>query len=252
MTGEARSTLQGLAKRWGKSNLDVYQAAKVVGVRARKMGAQVSAAEVQRLLNHFFPPPMDPPRKAAGVVKGRQDNTAYLAAQTRKESKKTVPITATAPTDTHAELCACCGIPVPSMERTLCVQCLTHPEIHGEDRELVLARKHAERFRTDFLWERDRAADAEADRQSDNARANRWAAALVRTVVEHNRDKEGQGGRCSVCGVSAPCPVWRRLERANKGIATRILNQYYSLPPATLDERLADGIFTPDDEEDGV
>jgi len=75
---------------------------------------------------------------------------------------------------------------------------------------------------------------------------------LVRTVVEHNRDKEGQGGRCSVCGVSAPCPVWRRLERANNGIATSILNQYYSLPPATLDERLADGIFTPDDEEDGV
>jgi hypothetical protein len=236
----SKTTLLSLAHRWKRSQGEVWSAAQKLGVRASRMGAQVTAAEEQRLHEYFFPP------RTHSKPKGRRDTSAYLAAGAKKS--------ATAPADGQAEpdlLCSCCEIPLPSdlpANRTMCTVCLQHPDVPGEDRDLVVARRHAERFRAAYLNENKRAEEAERRRRIANRRADRWVDALVRTIVVHDRYPQS-GGQCTVCKVASPCPVWRTLERVNPGIAARILNDFYPLPADVLDRTLHRGVGSADDAE---
>lgn len=47
-----------------------------------------------------------------------------------------------------------------------------------------------------------------------------------------------------------PCPVWRRAERVNIGIARRVQDDYYPLHPAALDRKLADGVVSTTGDDD--
>lgn len=244
----SRSTLGGLAKGWGVRELDVYDAVVALGIRARSMSATVSPADEKRIQDQLFSQTRMARASVAVPVgmptassKRGLDKSAYLTASAARAAR----IEAAERVD--VDLCSCCEIPLPSRAHNgdLCEQCISagHREIRA-DRDMVLAREHADRFRADYLRERERVAEAETDARASTARANRWTAALVRTVVDHNLN----GKFCPICTTPAPCAVWRRLRRVNPGIADRVLNDFYPLHPAQLDEKLDDGIDSTSDD----
>lgn len=247
------STLNQLARRWGKTPGEIYRAAQELHVRAKRMGAHVTRDEQERLRNHFFPVGATRLNHHGDVVRddrGR-DKSAYLA-HTRKivERQHSVVRAVARTTVPEERTCGCCDGPLPDHlpeSRRLCTDCLHHPSYHGQDRELVLARAHLDRFREAYLNEERHAAIELSRRREATARANRWAAALIRLMVEHYRDT--QGGPCKVCDEPSPCTVWRTLERANRGIATKIINDYYPLTPKKLDDMLDDGIFSQSEDD---
>ena len=238
----AHPTMQALARRWNVRRQDLWDAARELGIPSA-MGARVTAANERRLQDRLFvqtvrtralaavPPPMP--------INERDNNSAYLAATSAKAERLARAAEAER---ADVDLCTCCEIPLPRNHddsQTVCHDCLTHGhrEVNGRNRDLLLARMHVERFRSEYLRQQERATNADRDRQAADGRADRWRNALVRTVVDHNRD----GKHCPICKTPAPCAVWRRLERANPGIAEKVLNVYYPLSESKLDEKLAGG-----------
>lgn len=238
-----RRSLGQLAKEWNIAQRDIWHAAQQLGVPATRMAATVSSGDERRLHDRLFAQTSFtrsmaalPPTMPVASSKRGADKSAYLAA-TAHAASAPVP-----PTD-NQDVCTCCGIPVSTRQAqptVICLDCIQqkHRDVHGPDRDLELARQHAERFRTNYLGTQQAVEKAQLDRRTQIDRANRWAAVLIRVLIDHDAT-----GRCSVCKAD-PCPVWRRTERVNIGIARRVQDDYYPLHPVALDRKLADGIVT--------
>lgn len=252
--GGRRASLLELARRWNVSPMYVWQAAQELHLPAVKMASTISAANEQRLFDQVHRQTRLT-RALAAVSPGMlitsskrgTDKSAYLAATTPTKERLA---RAEAAEKADLDLCTCCEVPLPRNQyqsATVCMECGNqgHRSINGPDRELILARMHTERFRTDYLRQLDRTAEANEDRRAANRRANNWAGTLTRMMVDH----DATGRRCTAC-KGQPCAVWPKLERLNRPLAIKIQNDYYSLSPAQLDEKLNDGIIS-DDGEDG-
>lgn len=254
--GGARRSLQSWAREWNASSLTVWHAAQELGIPATRMAATITAANARRIYDRLFAQTtftrlvteITAVRSAvtsSSTSTRGSDKSAYLASTQAKADR------AAAAARADVDLCECCDMPLPrSQPRGLCHECRSdgHQQIQGAARDLTLARRHADRFRTAYLRERDAALQAAERRQAADRRANNWGGALTRLVVEHDRD----GKVCPVCKTPAPCAVWRKLERMNRPVADKILTSYYQLGPTALDRALNDGIVSEDEDDPPV
>lgn len=236
-------TLGSLARELGVGPGEIYRAAVDLKVRARKLAAHLTPAEVDRLRGRFTrssaaPAPASAP--APTDTRGR-DKSAYLAAAQPKRRPSAEPAAPSVPV-VDPGVCECCEIPMSELRvqlgRRVCLECEPHRNYHGDDRTLRLAQVHAKWFRTQYLRSENHLNGAIEHEGQAVQRANRWVAALVRVIYQH-----GYTGECRICGTPGPCPVWRRLESVNKGIATKIINEFYKLSEEGLDRTLSDGYY---------
>jgi hypothetical protein len=101
-----------------------------------------------------------------------------------------------------------------------CDICAEHYAISGEDvaRVLVRLQDHDARLRRAYsvTWTREHEAE-ERMRAAYHSR-DTWRGTLVELMGEHEESATG----CT-CGAKAfPCPTWKYLERANRGILRQV------------------------------
>ena len=142
-----------------RSRQDVWEAARELGIPSA-MGARVTAANERRLQDRLFVQTVRT-RALAAIppampINERDSKSAYLAATSAKAERLARAAEAER---ADVDLCTCCEIPLPRNHddsQTVCHDCLTHGhrEVNGRNRDLLLARMHVERFRSENFGSR--------------------------------------------------------------------------------------------------
>lgn len=187
---------------------DVLEAAERIGIHLTRVAATLTPTQ-------------------ADVIR------AEYARRTLHDTRRTLPPPpAGVPgVDAHASMstlgpqhaCDCCGLRLPGQpvtEIARCEVCMQHYEVFDEDEARVLARlqDHDRRLRRAYAvtWTREHEAE-ERMRAAYHSR-DTWRGALVELMGEHEESAAG----CA-CGAKAfPCPTWKHLERANRGILHQV------------------------------
>ncbi len=228
-----RITVAALAKELGLGQQEIYKQLIELGLSARKMSATLPAVQADKIREHNVS------QRAAHTRRLRQWE------QQRAKQKKAGTMTPSEPVQrqaSQANVCQCCErrwlcrSPADEAE-PLCISCRSHYAKDAEEIERTLAREtsHARLYRDDREKAHKQVADSYKEKADAYAARNRWRAALVRVVLDHEPLDDGSG-ECW-CGGIYPCRTWQRLEQVNKGLHRQV-EQLAALPPGELENEL--------------